>query len=140
MATNRVMTIGLTVGTTLPAIFTSMGRVMLSQLTKENRNSYFEDLKIKSLNKFSLTSKKSPLAEITKAFEQGWYLLNQELEVGLRSLSVPIGTYVNDAYAAINVSVPASRVSIDSLTQQILPRLQNVARKIDKYIADLWPK
>ncbi|MSO16878.1 MAG: IclR family transcriptional regulator, partial [Candidatus Planktophila sp.] len=63
-----------------------------------------------------------------------------ELEVGLRSLSVPIGTHVNDTYAAINVSVPASRVSIDSLTQQILPRLQNAARKIDKDIANLWPK
>ena len=139
-ATNRVMTIGLTVGTRLPAIYTSMGRVMLSQLNKETLNSYLKDLEIKPLNKFSVTSKKSLSTEIAKASEQGWYLLDQELEVGLRSLSVPIGTHVNDTYAAINVSVPASRVGIDSLTQQILPRLQNAARKIDKDIADLWPK
>jgi IclR family pca regulon transcriptional regulator len=139
-ATNRVMTIGLTVGTRLPAIYTSMGRVMLSQLSKENLEAYLNGIEINPLNKFSLASKKALNAEIAKAADQGWYLLDQELEVGLRSLAVPIGTHVNDTYAAINVSVPASRVNVETLTQEILPRLQSVARKIDKDIANLWPK
>jgi len=134
------MTIGLTVGTKLPAIYTSMGRVMLSQLSKEDLQEYLSELEITPLNSYSLTSKKSLLTEIKKAAHQGWYLLDQELEVGLRSLAVPIGTHVNETYAAINVSVPASRVSIDSLTREILPRLLNTARKIDKDIANLWPK
>ena len=139
-ATNRVMTVGLTVGTRLPAIYTSMGRVMLSQLSKESLDSYLNQIDIEPLNKFSLTSKKALTAEIAKAAAQGWYLLDQELEVGLRSLAIPIGTHVNDTYAAINVSVPASRVNLETLIQQILPRLQNAARKIDKDISNLWPK
>ncbi len=139
-ATNRVMTIGLTVGTKLPAIYTSMGRIMLSQLSDDDLKEYLSDLEIEPLNEYSLTSKKSLIAEIKKAADQGWYVLDQELEVGLRSLAVPIGTHVNETYAAINVSVPASRVSLESLTQEILPRLLNTARRIDKDIANLWPK
>ena len=139
-ATNHVMTIGLAIGTRLPAIYTSMGRVMLSQLSEERLNNYLDGTKISPLNKFSITSRKVLVAEIKKASQQGWCLLDQELEVGLRSLAVPIGSHINDTYAAINVSVPASRVSLDALTQQILPRLQNTALKINKDIANLWPK
>jgi IclR family pca regulon transcriptional regulator len=70
-ATNRVMTIGLTVGTKLPAIYTSMGRVMLSQLSKEDLQEYLSELEITPLNSYSLTSKKSLLTEIKKAAHQG---------------------------------------------------------------------
>jgi len=139
-STNRVMTLGLTVGTKLPAVYTSMGRIMLSQIPENEFLRYFEKLKLQPINSFSLTNKSSLINEIKKANHQGWYLLDQELEVGLRSLAVPIGTHVNDTYAAINVSVPASRVSIDTLEKQILPRLLKTAKQIDFDINKLWPK
>ncbi|MGI9226045.1 MAG: IclR family transcriptional regulator domain-containing protein [Candidatus Nanopelagicaceae bacterium] len=138
-STNRVMTIGLSVGTKLPAFYTSMGRVMLAQLPPSKLQEYLDRAQIEKLTEFSLTSKKSLRIEIEKAGNQGWYLLDQELEIGLRSLAVPIGTHINDTYAAINVSVPASRVSIKTLETLILPRLQNLATIIDRDILKLWP-
>ena len=138
-STNRVMTIGLTVGTKLPAIYTSMGRVMLAQLPQPKLQDYLDRTNVEKLTEFSVTSKKSLHSEIEKARTQGWYLLDQELEIGLRSLAVPIGTHINDTYAAINVSVPASRVSIKTLESMILPRLQNLAARIDRDILTLWP-
>jgi IclR family pca regulon transcriptional regulator len=138
-STNRVMTIGLSVGTKLPALYTSMGRVMLAQLPPAKLKDYLEQAHIEKLTEFSVTNKKSLHSEIEKARTQGWYLLDQELEIGLRSLAVPIGTHINDTYAAINVSVPASRVSIKTLQSLILPRLQNLATIIDRDILKLWP-
>lgn len=139
-STNRMMALGLTVGTKLPAAYTSMGRIMLAQIPESELFTYFENISLEPINDFSIKSKKLLLAEIEKARKQGWYLLDQELEVGLRSLAVPIGTHVNDTYAAINVSVPASRVSIQTLEKQILPRLLNTAKQIDFDINRLWPK
>lgn len=138
-STNRVMTIGLTVGTKLPAIYTSMGRVMLAQLPPTKLEDYLDRTQIEKLTEFSITNKKSLNTEIDKARSQGWYLLDQELEIGLRSLAVPIGTHINDTYAAINVSVPASRVNIKTLESLILPRLQNLASIIDRDLLKLWP-
>jgi len=139
-ATNHVMTIGLTVGTKLPAIYTSMGRVMLAQLPETVLSEYLDGLQIEPLNNFSLTSKKLLKIEINKAAKQGWYLVDQELEVGLRSLAVPIGSHINETYAAINVSVSASRVSLDTLIKDILPKLLNTAKRINRDIANLWPQ
>ena len=138
-STNRVMTIGLSVGTKLPALYTSMGRVMLAQLPATKLQEYLESAQSQKLTEYSLTNKKALQSEIDKARTQGWYLLDQELEIGLRSLAVPIGTHINDTYAAINVSVPASRVSIKTLESLILPRLQNLATIIDRDILKLWP-
>ena len=137
---NRVMTLGLTVGTKLPAVYTSMGRIMLGQISDSELSRYVKEIELEPINSFSIKSKTSLLAEIKKARQQGWYLLDQELEVGLRSLAVPIGTHINDTYAAINVSVPASRVNLETLEKQILPRLLRTAKQIDFDINKLWPK
>jgi IclR family pca regulon transcriptional regulator len=139
-STNRVMTLGLTVGTKLPAVYTSMGRIMLGQISDSELSRYIKEIELNPINSFSIKNKSSLLTEIKKAKQQGWYLLDQELEVGLRSLAVPIGTHVNDTYAAINVSVPASRVSLETLEMQILPRLLKTAKQIDFDITKLWPK
>lgn len=139
-STNRVMTLGLTVGTKLPAVYTSMGRIMLGQISDTQLSRYVEEIELEPINSFSIKSKTSLLAEVKKAKQQGWYLLDQELEVGLRSLAVPIGTHINDTYAAINVSVPASRVNLETLEKQILPRLLRTAKQIDFDINKLWPK
>lgn len=138
-STNRVMTIGLSVGTKLPALYTSMGRVMLAQLPIEARKAYLESATLMPPTKFSLTSKKAISNEIDEISHQGWCLLDQELEVGLRSLAVPIGTHVNNTYASINVSVPASRVSTEVLKEHILPRLLATANAIDREIIKIWP-
>jgi IclR family pca regulon transcriptional regulator len=139
-STNRVMTLGLTVGTKLPAVYTSMGRIMLGQISDAELSRFIKEIELEPINSFSLKSKTSLLTEIKKAKQQGWYLLDQELEVGLRSLAVPIGTHINDTYAAINVSVPASRVNLETLEKQILPRLLRTANQIDFDINKLWPK
>jgi IclR family pca regulon transcriptional regulator len=139
-STNRVMTIGLSVGTKLPALYTSMGRVMLAQLPASQLETYLSQVKLDPLTKYSLTSKVAIMKELKKVAASGWCLLDQELEVGLRSLAVPIGTHINEIYASINVSVPASRVSTDQLKELILPRLLATATQINNEIRKIWPQ
>jgi IclR family pca regulon transcriptional regulator len=80
------------------------------------------------------------MRELKKVAASGWCLLDQELEVGLLSLAVPIGTHINEIYASINVSVPASRVSTDQLEGLILPQLLATATQINNEIRKIWPQ
>ena len=137
---NRVINIGLSVGSKLPAIQTSMGRVMLSQLPPKTLDDYLVGTKPILTTEYSLKTMKEIRSEILKVSQQGWCLIDQELELGLRSIAVPIGTHINNIFAAINIAVPASRVSVKQIKEHILPELLATAQSINKEIRYIWPR
>lgn len=138
-STNRLMTIGLSVGSKLPALYTSMGRVMLAQLPKSELEACLADIKLNPPTAQSIKTISVMKRELEKVRKDGYCILDQELETGLRSIGVAIGSHVNGIYAAINVSVPASRVSIEDLKAKICPLLQSTAKEIDKELGNVWP-
>ena len=60
--------------------------------------------------------------------ESGHALLDQELEVGLRSIAVPVRDARGNVVAAMNVSTHAARVSLDEMHRRFLPILSEGAR------------
>ena len=138
-STNRLMTIGLSVGSKLPALYTSMGRVMLAQLPDSELDSYLADVTLNPPTERGIKSMGEIRKELAKVRRDGYCILDQELETGLRSIGVAIGSHVNDTYAAINVSVPASRLSIEELKEKICPLLQSTAAEINKELGKVWP-
>ena len=139
-STNRLMTIGLSVGTKLPAIYTSMGRVMLAQLPTEILDEYLAGIKLAPPTAQSIRTIKELRTEIDKVRSQGFCILDEELETGLRSIGVSIGSHVNDTYAAINVSVPAARFSVEEMKNIIWPVLQKTSREINNELGNVWPQ
>ena len=138
-ATSRLMTIGLSVGTKLPALYTSMGRVMLSQLPSGTLKSYLDGIQLDPPTKNSISIKSEMIKELENVKNQGYCILDQELEIGLRSIAAPIGSHINDTYAAINISVPSSRLSMKELEQNVLPKLLRTAEDINRELTSVWP-
>jgi IclR family pca regulon transcriptional regulator len=70
--------------------------------------------------------------DIREVRSQGWSLVDQELEAGLRSLSVPIRNGQGDVVAALNVCAPSVRHSIKNLLKAALPELLEASNQITR--------
>ncbi|MBW7472096.1 IclR family transcriptional regulator domain-containing protein [Marinobacter sp. F4218] len=129
-ARQRLMAITLSVGTRLPAAYTSMGRVLLGQLPEDELEQFLRRVDLKALTPSSITSKETLRAEIYKAREQGYSIVDQELDQGLRSVAVPVFAGSGELLGAINISTNAARVTLETLMGVYLPRLQAIAEKV----------
>ncbi|RZT12753.1 IclR family transcriptional regulator [Kribbella sp. VKM Ac-2569] len=128
--TSRIMTVALGVGARLPAYPTSMGRVLLSALPDEDLTAYLETLQAEPLTDRTITTPGDLRASITQARADGYALVDQELELGLRSIAAPIHNSRGRIIAALNVSAHASRSTSTSLCEEFLPHLQQAATQI----------
>lgn len=131
VATSRIMTVGINVGTRFPAYATSMGRVLLAGAAHPDLDAYLERADLRPLTTQTLTSLPRLRAEIDRARGQGWAVVNQELEEGLRSIAVPIRDRAGRTVAAVNVSAHAGRITVEDVRRDLLPPLLATAARIE---------
>ncbi|HKE51598.1 MAG TPA: IclR family transcriptional regulator C-terminal domain-containing protein [Actinomycetes bacterium] len=129
--TSRIMTVAINVGTRFPAYATSMGRVLLAGLPEADQDTYLDRVELAALTPRTITSAQALRAELARVRSQGWALVNQELEAGLRAVAAPIRDRTGSVVAAVNVSAHASRVSLDAMRRVLLPRLLMAAARIE---------
>lgn len=129
--TTRIMSITIAVGTRLPAYPTSMGRVLLAGLDPEVLDERLARLEIRPLTPSTVPDLAALRRELDRVRAQGWARVDQELEQGVRSVGVPIHDAAGTVSAAMNVSVHASRMTMQELRKQVLPRLQQTAAAIE---------
>ncbi len=134
-STNRIMTIGLSVGTRLPAHCTSMGRVLLAALDDDELDAYLSAAALEPRTSHTITDAVELRAELERVRQQGWCLLDQELEDGVRSVAVPVHDASGRVVAAVNTSAHATRVPLETLRDDFLPPLQGCAHQIDRDLA-----
>lgn len=121
--TRRIMSITLGVGTRLPAHATSMGRVLLAALGPDDLDAFLGAAPLAVLTENTVTDPAELRAVVDGVRLQGWALVDQELELGLRSVAAPIQDAEHKTVAALNVSAAVSRVSLETLRDDILPLL-----------------
>ena len=125
----RVMSIDLGIGSHLPAYCTSMGRVLLAGLPQAELRAYLARAKLARLTNRTIDTPEG-LANVLKEVRRGGYaIVDQELEIGLRSIAVPVVDGADRAVAAINVGTQSSRVSIAEMESRFLPLLRAAARE-----------
>lgn len=107
VATRRIMSVGITVGTRFPAYATSLGRVLLAGLDQAALAAYVADADLVARTPGALATEADLRAELVRVREQGWALVDQELERGLRSLAAPVLDGSGAVVAAVNVSTSA---------------------------------
>jgi len=129
--TRRIMTVAISVGTRFPAYATSMGRVLLAGQADEWLDDYLATVKLQALTRRTITEAAALRAEIARVRSQGWALVDQELEDGLRSIAAPIRDAGGVVTAAVNVSAPARRGDSSTIRRELLPRLLDTARVIE---------
>lgn len=125
--TKRVMSIGLSVGSRLPSYCTSMGRVMLAALPAEELHGYLDHLIVKPLTPKTIIDKTLLADVIGQVRSDGYALIDEELELGLRSIAVPVSNSQGKVIAAINVGAHAARASTAELIHRVLPVLRKAA-------------
>jgi IclR family pca regulon transcriptional regulator len=129
-AASRVLAAGLSVGSRLPAYCTSMGRVLLAALPEKELAAYLRDLKPRAYTPKTLTRIPQIKKAILEVRANGYAIVDEELEAGLRSIAVPVSTRDNRVVAAINVGTHVSRIDRETLLTRCLPALQHGARNL----------
>ena len=129
--TRRIMTVGITIGTRFPAYATSMGRVLLAALPPDALADALEATEPRALTERTLIDAAALAAEIARVREQGWALVDGELEAGLRALAAPVHGRDGRVAAAINISTAAGGSSLEELRERYLPLLLGTTRAIE---------
>lgn len=135
--TTRIMTIALALGSRLPAYPTSMGRVLLSGLTDPQLDSYIDDTELKALTPHTITSSRRFRSVVRAVRSEGFALVDQELEEGVRSIAAPIHNGRGDVVAAMNLSCHASRVTVERMHEEFKPGLLRTAAEISDRVKAL---
>jgi len=129
-AASRVMSVALNTGSRLPAYCTSLGRAMLAHLQEDQLKDYFSKVKLRAMTDKTVVSQKRLREILAGVREDGYALIDEELEVGLRSIAVPVRGAGGNVVAALNVGVQATRVSRRQMEEQFLPVLKKGAEEL----------
>nr|WP_315397150.1 IclR family transcriptional regulator C-terminal domain-containing protein [uncultured Duganella sp.] len=129
-ANSRVMSVALNTGSRLPAYCTSLGRVMLAHLPPDELERYLAKTKLRAMTENTVVNQKR-LREILADVRRDGYAINdEELELGLRSIAVPVRGASGQVLAALNVGAQAARVSVKQLEKEFLPVLLRGAQEL----------
>lgn len=129
-AQRKVMSISLMPGSRLPAYCTSMGRVLLAALPEAEARARIGVAALPARTARTLTDPAAILAEVARVREQGFALIDQEVEIGLRSVAVPLVNARGQVIAALNVGLAAGPESLARLAARLVPELQAVAAQL----------
>jgi IclR family pca regulon transcriptional regulator len=130
--TRRIMNVVINVGTRFPAYATSMGRVLLSGLDSQERAELLDQIELVPLAHDTITTRTQLELELERVQAQGYAIVDQELESGLRSVAAPIRDRRGCTIAAINLAVQAGRVSVEEIRRVLLGPLLDTAAAIER--------
>ncbi len=131
---SRVMAVDLHIGSRLPAYCTSMGRILLAWLPVDQLEQYLATVNLIPHTTRTVTSVDKLRLILRNIRRNGYALCDQEYEVGLRSLAVPVYSPSGRVVATINLSGNAPRMSVFDMQTRFLPHLRNAANELSVFL------
>ncbi|MFJ4688771.1 IclR family transcriptional regulator C-terminal domain-containing protein [Streptomyces sp. NPDC088789] len=129
--TGRIMDVDIAVGSRLPAHATSVGRVLLAALPPEERAARLARSAADPLTARTVTGPADLAAALDRVHADGYALVDEELEEGLRSIAVPVRDRDGTPVAAVNVTLHSSRRTPEQCVTDVLPALRATAADIE---------
>ncbi|KKB85846.1 IclR family transcriptional regulator [Devosia limi DSM 17137] len=120
----RVMSINLSPGTRLPAYCSSMGRVLLAAMPAAAARSVLERSALLANTPKTRTDIGALMDELAVVGRQGYAVIDEELELGLRSIAVPLLNARGETIAALNIGAQAARIGVDAMVAHYLPQMR----------------
>ena len=117
-------------GLRLPAFNSSSGRILLADKPDEEIAQLLQRTKIEARTPKTVTDRRKILDAIREARQSGYAANNEELELNLFGLSVPLRNRSGRVVAALNVNSQASRVTQRRLKDELLPALKSAAEQL----------
>lgn len=133
-AQRRVMSIGLMPGSRLPAHSTSMGRILLGAQPIEKARSIVEASDLSPRSSYSLTDPDEIMERLELVRELGYAVVDQEVEIGLRSIAVPVLNVRGAVVAALNTGMAATHRDAEEMIEAYLPALLKVQAGIARVL------
>src|SRR5271155_4045870 len=131
---SRVMSVDLHIGSRLPAYCTSMGRVLLAWLPAEQLEQYLARVVLTPHTTRTVNSIEKLRLALRNVRRNGYALVDQEYEVGLRSLAVPVYSPSGRVVATVNLSGNAPRLSVLDMQSRFLNHLRNAANELSVFL------
>lgn len=128
----RLVSVNLSIGSRLPAYCTAMGQILLAGLDDSALQEYLTNVSLQVRTSRTLRTVEALREVLMDTRERGWVISDQELELGLRSLAVPLRDPAGQVVAALNVGTPVSRVTRGELQTRFLPVLLEASRELSK--------
>lgn len=134
-STSRIMSVDLGVGSRLPAYCTSMGRVLMAAMSPQELDEHMAGQRYARRTPHTVTALRQLRLVLAGVREAGYAINDQELELGLRSIAVPVRNRRGVVVAALNVGTQAARRSVQEMETRLLPPLRKAAADLE---ALLW--
>jgi IclR family pca regulon transcriptional regulator len=112
-----------------------MGRVLIASLPKEEFDKYLVRIELKSLTSKTVSDKAKFVGIIEKVRLNGYSTIDQELELGLRSIAVPVKTPSGRVVAAMNIGINVHRVPFSKMASSFLPLLRENALTLGRFLS-----
>lgn len=129
----RIMSVSLTVGSRLPVSCTSLGRVIMAYLKDDERQRLVDTIELVAHTQYTVKTKKAFESILKGVRRDGYAIVSEELEIGLRSLAVPVFGRGGEVVAGMNIGVQATRVSEEQLVSH-LPILRQAAERLGSQV------
>lgn len=126
----RIVSMNIYVGTRLSAYCTSMGRVLLAHLPPAELDACLARAQLRSFTERTITSREKLRQTLNQVRRNGYCIVDQELEIGLRSIAVPVHDAAGSVIAAMNVGTQAARFSIREMEAKLLPALRSASDQL----------
>jgi IclR family transcriptional regulator, pca regulon regulatory protein len=132
-----LVTANIQVGSTLPAVHTSIGKLLLAHLDEADLETRITEASF-SANagpnaKVSLDELHEELAAIR---QQGWAMQDEELAYGLRSVAAPITGPDGRVVAGVNLAVQSQDWSIQRIVRELKPAVLAACAEISALLSD----
>lgn len=131
----RRMTTAMSIGTRLPSTCTAIGRVLLAHLDDAQRDAALEEAAFTRFNEHTITSREVLLPVLAQVREQGWAVVDQELEIGFRTVAAPIVDASGRVVAGLNIGMHSARVPMEDVHDVVLPQLLSTVEAVSADLA-----
>ena len=120
---SHVASLSIRPGSRVPMYCTASGRLWLAWLDEGQRDEYFARNLLQALTPYTQVDRLQLEAELLRVKEQGYCMVDQEYEVGMRVLGVPLLDRAGQLKATLTITTHASRLSVDEIRLRYLPTL-----------------
>lgn len=119
----RSLSIGLGIGSRLPVYCSAMGRVLLASMDAGEAARRVRGMSFPQLTPDTLTEASQVLKQVELCREHGYATSDGELEVGVRSMAVPLSDRTGSFVGAMSIAVRAERMTMAEVRETFLPAL-----------------
>jgi IclR family pca regulon transcriptional regulator len=117
-----------------PSFCSALGRVLLSGLPDPALDAFLGRLQPTPLTPRTLTDKAAIAAAVRQVRSDGFALVDQEVELGFRSIAVPVRRHDGRLVAALNIGTRMERADLERMTGVFLPALSAAAAELQPQI------